>query len=118
VIFAATYAGGIYILERATGWHPSLFDIALTAAGTLSGSGVRRGFRAARRKRQDTPTDHYGEPDYQAVPELAPEVVILVDQGRKIQAIKRYRKLNPGTGLKAAKDVIDELAARSWTTLP
>jgi ribosomal protein L7/L12 len=38
------------------------------------------------------------------------EVVVLVGQGRKIQAIKRYRELNPGTGLKEAKDVIDEIA--------
>ncbi len=111
VVFLATYAGGVYILERVTGWHPRLSDVVLTAAGTLSASGVRR-FRAATRKGQDTPADHYGPPDYDAAPGLTPEVVILVDQGRKIQAIKRYRQLNPGTGLKAAKDVIDELAAR------
>jgi ribosomal protein L7/L12 len=33
----------------------------------------------------------------------------LLEQGRKIQAIKRYRELNQGVGLKGAKDVIDGL---------
>lgn len=42
-------------------------------------------------------------------PEVAPEVFLLVQQGRKIQAIKRYRALNPGIGLSEAKDVIDAL---------
>jgi hypothetical protein len=45
----------------------------------------------------------------QVLPVPAPEVLILVKQGRKIQAIKRYRELNPGIGLKQAKDVIDGL---------
>lgn len=39
--------------------------------------------------------------------EPTPEVVALVQQGRKIQAIRRYRKLNPDTSLQDAKDVID-----------
>jgi ribosomal protein L7/L12 len=34
-------------------------------------------------------------------------VVTLVARDRKIQAIKRYRQVNPGIGLKDAKDVID-----------
>jgi ribosomal protein L7/L12 len=33
----------------------------------------------------------------------------LVTQGRKIEAIKRYRQLNPGIGLREAKQVIDEM---------
>jgi ribosomal protein L7/L12 len=41
-----------------------------------------------------------------------PEVAALVERGRKIQAIKRYRQLNPGIGLKEAKDVIDGLVGR------
>ena len=52
------------------------------------------------------------EPDGEAPPEPAPEVRTLIDQGRKIQAIKHYRQLHPGTGLKEAKDIIDGLAAR------
>lgn len=43
------------------------------------------------------------------LPIPALEVLVLVRQGRKIQAIKRYRELNPGIGLKQAKDVIEGL---------
>jgi ribosomal protein L7/L12 len=43
---------------------------------------------------------------------VTPEILALIEQDRKIQAIKRYRQLNPGTGLKEAKDVIDGLAGR------
>jgi ribosomal protein L7/L12 len=107
VAFSATYAIGVCLFELVTGRHPGLLGIAIPAAGALSGIGAVRVFQAATRKIRDTPTDHHGEPDYQAVPGLAPEVVILVNQGRKIQAIKRYRELNPGIGLKEAKDVID-----------
>ena len=53
------------------------------------------------------------EPDGEAPPAPAPEVRTLIDQGRKIQAIKLfYRQLHPGTGLKEAKEIIDGLAAR------
>lgn len=46
---------------------------------------------------------------YDQVQEPAPEVVALAEQGRRIQAIKRYRELNPDIGLNQAKDVIDGL---------
>ena len=58
------------------------------------------------------------EPDCEVPPAPAPEVQILINQGRKIQAIKRYRELHPGTGLKEAKDIIDGLAARGGTAHP
>jgi ribosomal protein L7/L12 len=45
----------------------------------------------------------------EAPPVPDPEVLLLVEQGRKITAIKRYREQNPGIGLKQAKDVIDAL---------
>jgi hypothetical protein len=45
----------------------------------------------------------------QALPVPASDVRILAEQGRKIQAIKRYRQLNPDIGLREAKDVIDGL---------
>ncbi len=45
----------------------------------------------------------------QVLPEPAPEVLLLAEQGRRIRAIKCYRELNPGLGLKEAKDVIDGL---------
>lgn len=40
--------------------------------------------------------------------EIPPDIVALVERGRKIQAIKRYRKLHEGLGLKEAKDIIDQ----------
>lgn len=45
----------------------------------------------------------------QALPVPGPEVLNLMEQGKKIQAIKCYRRLNPGIGLKEAKDLIDGL---------
>lgn len=112
VAFSATYAIGVCLRDVVTGRHSGLLSSAIPAAGVLSGIGAVRVIRAATRRDRDTPTDHHGEPDYHAVPDLAQEVVTLVDQGRKIQAIRLYRELNPGLGLKTAKDVIDELAAR------
>jgi ribosomal protein L7/L12 len=44
-----------------------------------------------------------------ADPAVTPEITAMVEQGKKIKAIKRYRELNPGTGLKEAKNVIDGL---------
>lgn len=45
----------------------------------------------------------------QDLPGAGQDVLTLVRQGRKIEAIKRYRQLNPGIGLREAKHVIDEL---------
>jgi hypothetical protein len=45
----------------------------------------------------------------QELPGAGQDVVTLVGQGRKIEAIKRYRQLHPGIGLREAKHVIDEL---------
>jgi len=45
----------------------------------------------------------------QALPAPAADVLVLAGRGQKIQAIRRYRQLNPGVGLKEAKDVIDGL---------
>ena len=45
----------------------------------------------------------------QVLPEPSPDVLTLSGQGRKIRAIKRYRRLNPGVSLKDAKGVIDGL---------
>jgi len=54
-------------------------------------------------QRRNQPSTDYAE---SAVP---PEIWTMVDQGKKIKAIKRYRELNPGIGLKEAKNVIDGL---------
>ena len=40
--------------------------------------------------------------------QVSPEVIDLVHQGRKIEAIKLHRE-RTGVGLKEAKDVVDEL---------
>ncbi|MEU0505577.1 hypothetical protein ACWEO2_20520 [Nocardia sp. NPDC004278] len=49
---------------------------------------------------------HLGLPDL--VPASASgEIDELIRQGKKIQAIKLYRDLNPGSGLKEAKDAIE-----------
>jgi len=45
----------------------------------------------------------------QAAPEAGYDVLTLVRQGRKIEAIKRYRELNPGVGIGEAKHVVDGL---------
>jgi ribosomal protein L7/L12 len=45
----------------------------------------------------------------QGMPEAGQDVLTLVRQGRKIEAIKRYRQLNPGIGLREAKHVVDGL---------
>lgn len=45
----------------------------------------------------------------QELPGAGQDVLTLVRQGRKIEAIKRYRQVNPGIGLREAKHVIDEL---------
>ena len=44
-----------------------------------------------------------------AWPAAEQDVLTLVRQGRNIEAIKRYRELNPGVGLKDAKQVVDGL---------
>jgi hypothetical protein len=100
---------GAYFIGRAAGWHPEALGLVVMVAGFLFASGVGSVLRAVTRKSGDVPASRHGGPVYQALPEAAPEVVILVEQGRKIQAIKRYRKLNPGIGLKQGKDVIDGL---------
>jgi hypothetical protein len=45
----------------------------------------------------------------QELPMPGPEILSLAEQGQRIQAIKRYRQLNPGLGLKEARDVVDGL---------
>jgi ribosomal protein L7/L12 len=101
---------GAYVIGRAGGWqHPEVLGLAAIVAGLLIASAVRGVLRAETRKGGAMSAGRHGGPVYQVLPEAAPEVLILVEQDRKIQAIKRYRELNPGIGLKQAKDVIDGL---------
>lgn len=47
-----------------------------------------------------------------AIPELAEQIVDLLKQGQKIEAVKLYRE-HAGVGLKEAKDIVDEIGARA-----
>ena len=112
VILAAVLAGGAYLVEWAAGSHPQAGSIAAAAGGYWVGYGVRRALGAVTRRGGPVSAGRNGEAARRVLPVPEPEVVILVELGRKIQAIKRYRELNPGTGLKEAKDVIDGLAGQ------
>jgi Flp pilus assembly protein TadB len=48
----------------------------------------------------------------EALPAASDEVLTLARQGQRIKAIKRYGQLNPGVGLRDAKDSVDELRPR------
>jgi large subunit ribosomal protein L7/L12 len=54
-------------------------------------------------------SDDDGATDLAAGADSDPQVLELIANGRKIQAIKRYRELT-GLGLKEAKDAVDRLA--------
>ena len=112
VIVTALVAVGAYVVELVSGWHSQAWGILACMVGGLSAGVVGDILRAVTRKRGAVPADRRIEPVCAVLPVPAPEVLILVEQGRKIQAIKRYRELYPGTGLKEAKDVIDGLVGR------
>jgi ribosomal protein L7/L12 len=94
--------------------------------------GRQRRSRAERRARERFLVTGGADPGPAVVPgrdgsstTVPPDVVALVEQGRMIQAIKRYRALNDGLGLKEAKDIVDAVAidhpysrptgSRAWT---
>jgi hypothetical protein len=113
VIVGGAFAGIAYVFDRVAGPHHGFWGTAAVGAGAfvlVDGAGrtvraVRRGCGAAR-------AGSHSGPSYEVLPVPGPEVLVLLEQGREIQAIKRYRDLNPGVGLKEAKDVIDGLAGR------
>jgi hypothetical protein len=101
--------GGVYAVERAAGWHPGFWTLVSPAVLTLVAHGYFIGAR-----REPRPIAHDTQPDQASTTLMAPpdipwEVVCLVQQGEKILAIKRYRQLNGGVGLKEAKDIIDAI---------
>jgi ribosomal protein L7/L12 len=93
-----------YLIGHVAGWHPVDLGIYVMAAVFLV-TDARGRWRSSRQL-------HRTRLGAQALPVTTPEVAALVERGRKIQAIKRYRELNPGIGLKEAKDVIDGLVGR------
>jgi hypothetical protein len=78
----------------------------LSGGGLLmSSAGAFLNARELRRRRR-----LYGD---DALSEAGDDVLALVRQGRKIEAIKRYRELHPGIGLREAKGVVDGCARES-----
>ncbi|MBU3063770.1 hypothetical protein KO481_19820 [Nocardia sp. NEAU-G5] len=59
----------------------------------------------------DLVLEHLGIADPGAIADYA-EIDELLQRGKKIQAIKRYRDLNPAAGLVEARDAIEARAAR------
>lgn len=105
----AAIAVAVYATGRIAGWQPHIWDGLIYVAAVLSAR-VVLGVRPPRTRR-GRPLAAYRRPVpvYEAPPAPDPEVLLLVEQGRKIPAIARYREQNPGIGLKQAKDVIDAL---------
>jgi hypothetical protein len=105
---AAAFGTAVYAVAFAAGWHPHPWPFIVGGCGGLAGSGFGRmlqiqGSRNGRRRAQVVDVAR-GSSD--ALPE---DIVHLALQDKKIQAIKRYRELNPGVGLKQAKDLIDSI---------
>jgi hypothetical protein len=95
-----TVAGILMILATVV-WHDSGADAVLGGIWLWLAVGY---FAMAfgRRRREQRGPGHVPS-------ELPPEVRLLAEQGRKIEAIKRYRQLNPGVGLREAKKAVDGL---------
>jgi hypothetical protein len=51
-------------------------------------------------------------------PNHDPRILDAIFHGRKIEAIKLYRELNAGLGLKEAKDAVEKLAADLYARFP
>jgi hypothetical protein len=111
VIAVAVFAGADYLFLLPGGPHPGFWAAAGAGAGAfVLADVVRRATRGRGRTGATAPTGHDAEaPGERSPGAVAPEVLTLVARDQKIQAIKLYRELNPGTGLKEAKDVIDGL---------
>jgi ribosomal protein L7/L12 len=83
--------------------------LVLMAASSFSGSRSREARRlAAIERKLGTALRHLGIEEPQ--PE-EPDVVQLLEQGKKIQAVKVYRE-RTGLGLPEAKDVVDRIARK------
>lgn len=105
---AVGFGTAVYAIAFATSWHPHPWPFIVGGCGGLAGSAFGRmlqvqGRRDGQRRAQVVDV---AVGSSHAVPE---DIVHLVLQDKKIQAIKRYRELNPGVGLKQAKDLIDSI---------
>lgn len=106
VATVAVIMGVAYLIAWGAGGHPLLFFFAETPCIFALALVLNSPSRASQRKERDIGDQSAAAHLAAGVPE---EVVHLVQQGKEIQAIKQYRTLNPGTGLKEAKDIIDGL---------
>jgi len=91
-----------------------LSAIAITvslAAPSGRSSGGPSEFRLAQLERRvDALAAHTGAPP-EAAPDWMGDVQDLVDDGKKIEAIKLYRRMT-GAGLAESKDAVEEMASR------
>jgi ribosomal protein L7/L12 len=95
------------------GQRPGFWGAAAVGAGAFVFADlVGRAVRGTKRSGKAASGAPRSEVTCEVWPEPSPEVLALHEQGLKIQAIKRYRELNPGVGLKDAKAVIDGLDRR------
>jgi hypothetical protein len=104
VAAVAVIMGVAYLIVLALGGHPRLvFFAAVPCAGAV------RLWRNALSRPSQLEQQRVLEESAAAllVAGVPGEVAQLVQDGKKIQAIKQYRKLAPGLGLKEAKDIID-----------
>ena len=110
LVLGAAFAGAAYVFDRFAGPHPGFWGTFAVGAGAfVFVDCVGRTVRGLKRTGGAAPVDRDSELPDEVSPVPEPEVLLLLEQGRSIQAIKRYRELNPGIGLKEAKDVIDGL---------
>ena len=108
VVTAVVIGGLAYLIGHVAGRHPQALGIVAMAAVFLVAD-VRRRWRSSRKVQGTRLYDHQEEVVIQALPVPTPEVAALVERGRKIKAIARYRELNPGIGIRQAKEFIDRL---------
>jgi hypothetical protein len=99
----------IYGLELIAGWHVGPGFIFCGVAGYLAASALAQPAKLRKRPEQTGQLDQPHQAALQLPGDIPHDVVDLIRQGMKIQAIKRYRQLNHGVGLKEAKDIIDRI---------
>lgn len=98
----ADFAGSAGSTKRwALGLGAWMIFMALVMAMLSRGQAQKRRHQLQQRRNQPS--------TYDAESAVPPEIWTMVEQGKKTKAIKRYRELNPGIGLKEAKNVIDGL---------
>jgi hypothetical protein len=101
--------GALYVIDDLTGWSAPRWMFRL-----LPGLGVAAMLTADLYRRRRRHNRHYqpGPPVGTPPGDGMEDVLALVRQGKKIQAIKAYQKLHGNISLKEAKDFIEGIAER------